>query len=52
MKEIKQSTTDDNIYLDRITQQKLKNYPYVKYRPERKGISTRKGQYDRCNKTK
>jgi hypothetical protein len=34
---------DDDVYFDRITQQKLKNYPpYVKYRPARKGIYIRK----------
>jgi hypothetical protein len=34
---------DDDVYLDRITQHRPKNYlPYVKYRPARKGISIEK----------
>jgi hypothetical protein len=43
---------DDDVYLDRITQHKPKNYlPYVKYRPARKGISMKKKeQFNRCNK--
>jgi hypothetical protein len=36
---------DDDVYLDRITQHKPKNYlPYVKYRPARKGISIKKNE--------
>ena len=36
---------DDDVYLDRITQHKPKNYlPYVKYRPARKGISMKKNE--------
>jgi hypothetical protein len=34
------SIYDDDVHLNRITQQKLKNCRYVKYRPARKDRST------------
>jgi hypothetical protein len=37
---------DDDVYLDRVTRHKPKNYlPYVKYRPARKDISMKKKAY-------
>jgi hypothetical protein len=39
------NNNDDDVYFDKITTYKLKTYPpYVKYRPGRKGVSTRKEQ--------